>query len=140
MVTDGVEGEELFNRLKLLKFPSLRPVRTRSQVQGLSQRYFETEAEALMHARPGFEPDMSTELHEEKHEKLRIAVEDMFNQLTDEEQWIYHMLVDVGLSMRFVARSLGMPKTTFARRRDALAEKMRRLLLEHEVVRDKLGF
>ena len=93
-----------------------------------------------MHARPGFEADMSTELHEQKHEELRLAVEDMFNQLTEEEQWIYHMLVDIGLSMRFVARSLGMPKTTFARRRDALAEKMRRLLLEHKVVRDKLGF
>ena len=137
---DGQEGEELFNRLKLLKFPSLRPVRTRSQVQGLTQRYFETEVEALMHARPGFEADLSTELHEQNHEELRIAIEDMFNKLTEEEQWIYHMLVDVGLSMRFVARSLGMPKTTFARRRDALAEKMRKLLLEHKVVRDKLGF
>jgi len=50
------------------------------------------------------------------------------------------MLVDVGLSMRFVARALNMPKTTFARRRDALADKMRKLLLEHEVVRDKLGY
>ena len=137
---DPNEGEKIFNRLKLLKFPSLRPVRTRSQVQGLIQRKFETEVEAIMHARPGYEPDLSTELHEQNHEELRMAVEDMFNQLTDEEQWIYHMLVDVGLSMRFVARALGMPKTTFARRRDALADKMRRILLEHEIVREKLGF
>ena len=49
------------------------------------------------------------------------------------------MLVDVGLSMRFVATVLGIPKTTFARRRDALAEKIRKLLLEHEVVRERLG-
>ena len=63
----------------------------------------------------------------------------MFNQLTEEEQWIYHMLVDIGLSMRFVARALNMPKTTFARRRDALADKMRKLLLEHKIVRDKLN-
>jgi len=139
-VTDPIGGEEIFNRLKLLKFPSLRPVRTRSSVQGLNQRYFETEVEALMHARPGFEPDMSTELNEQKHEELRLAVEEMFSQLTEEEQWIYHMLVDIGLSMRFVARALNMPKTTFARRRDALAEKMRKLLLEHKAVRDKLGF
>ena len=67
-MTDPIGGEEIFNRLKLLKFPSLRPVRTRSSVQGLNQRHFETEVEALMHARPGFEPDMSTELHEQKHE------------------------------------------------------------------------
>ena len=138
-MTDPIGGEEIFNRLKLLKFPSLRPVRTRSSVQGLNQRYFETEVEALMHARPGFEPDMSTELHEQKHEELRLAVEEMFSQLTEEEQWIYHMLVDIGLSMRFVARALNMPKTTFARRRDALADKMRKLLLEHEIVRDKLN-
>ena len=133
------EGEQLFNRLKLLKFPSLRPVRTRGSAQGFTQHYFETEIEAVLHARPGFEPDISTELHEQKHEELRLAVEDMFNQLTEEEQWIYHMLVDIGLSMRFVARALNMPKTTFARRRDALADKMRKLLLEHKIVRDKLN-
>ena len=136
---DPIGGEEIFNRLKLLKFPSLRPVRTRNSIQGLNQRHFETEIEAVLHARPGFEPDISTELHEQKHEELRLAVEDMFNQLTEEEQWIYHMLVDVGLSRRCVARVLGIPKTTFARRRDALADKIRGLLLEYEVVRDRLG-
>ena len=138
-MTDPIGGEEIFNRLKLLKFPSLRPVRTRNSIQGLNQRHFETEIEAVLHARPCFEPDISTELHEQKHEELRLAVEDMFNQLTEEEQWIYHMLVDIGLSMRFVARALNMPKTTFARRRDALADKMRKLLLEHKIVRDKLN-
>ena len=136
---DPIGGEEIFNRLKLLKFPSLRPVRTRNSIQGLNQRHFATEIEAVLHARPGFEPDISTELHEQKHKELRLAVEDMFNQLTEEEQWIYHMLVDIGLSMRFVARALNMPKTTFARRRDALADKMRKLLLEHKIVRDKLN-
>ena len=41
--------------------------------------------------------------------------------------------------MRFVARVLGVPKTTFARQRDALADKIRGLLLEYDVVRDRLG-
>ena len=136
---DPIGGEEIFNRLKLLKFPSLRPVRTRNSIQGLNQRHFETEIEAVLHARPGFEPDISTELHEQKHEELRLAVEDMFNQLTEEEQWIYHMLVEVGLSMRFVARVLDVPKTTFARQRDQIATKIRNKLLEHEVVRNRLG-
>ena len=44
------------------------------------------------------------------------------------------MLVDVGLSMRFVALALGTPKTTFARRRDALAQKLKNELLRHEAV------
>ena len=138
-MSDPTGGEEVFNRLKLLKFPSLRPVRTRGSAQGFTQHYFETEIEAILYAKPGQEPDVSTELHTQRHEALRLAVEDMFSKLTEEEQWIYHMLEDVGLSMRFVARALGMHKKTFDRRRDALADKMRKLLLEHKIVRDKLN-
>ena len=136
---DPDEGEQLFNRLRLLKFPSLAPVRTRRSANFLSPRYM-TEIEAILNAEPGQEPDMSYEIREQQHEELYVAVEDMFLRLTEEEQWIYHMLVDIGLSMRFVANVLNLPKTTFARRRDELAEKMRRILLEHQVVRDKLGF
>jgi len=138
-VSDPTGGEELFNRLKLLKFPSLAPVRTRTSVNVKSTRY-KTEIEALLNAKPGQEPEMSYEIEEQKHVELYEAVEDMFSRLTEEEQWIYHMLVDIGLSMRFVARALDMPKTTFARKRDALADKMRSILLEHKIVRDKLGF
>ena len=138
-MSDPTGGEELFNRLKLLKFPSLAPVRTRTSVNVKSTRY-KTEIEALLNAKPGQEPEMSYEIEEQKHVELYEAVEDMFSRLTEEEQWIYHMLVDIGLSMRFVARALDMPKTTFARKRDALADKMRSILLEHKIVRDKLGF
>lgn len=138
-MTDPIGGEELFNRLKLLKFPSLAPVRTRRTANIVGVRY-ETEIEAILNAKPGCEPDESQELNERQNEQLYEAVEDMFSRLTEEEQWIYHMLVDIGLSMRFVAKVLDMPKTTFARRRDALADKMRQILLEHKVVRDKLGF
>ena len=92
-----------------------------------------------MTTRPHEEPMESTEgLHRKQHE-LAVAIVEVFDRLTAEEQWIYHMLVDVGLSMRFGARVLGIPKTTFARRRDALADKIRGLLLEYEVVRDRLG-
>tara|TARA_R110000824_G_scaffold134362_3_gene297338 strand:- start:2575 stop:2991 length:417 start_codon:yes stop_codon:yes gene_type:complete len=138
-VIDPDEGEQLFNRLRLLKFPSLAPVRTRRSVNSPSS-YYTTEIEAILNAKPGQEPEMSYEMKEQQHEELYVAVEDMFLRLTEEEQWIYHMLVDIGLSMRFVANVLNVPKTTFARRRDELAEKMRRILLEHQVVRDKLGF
>ena len=139
MGIDPREGEELFNRLRLLKFPSLAPVRTRSGANSTAS-YYRTEIEAILNAKPGQEPEISHETLEQQHKQLYEAVEDMFSRLTEEEQWIYHMLVDIGLSMRFVAKVLGMPKTTFARRRDALADKMRYILLEHQVVRDKLGF
>ena len=138
-MSDPTGGEELFNRLKLLKFPSLAPVRTRTSVN-IKSTHYKTEVEALLNAKPGQEPEMSYEIEEQKHVELYEAVEDMFSRLTEEEQWIYHMLVDIGLSMRFVAKALNMPKTTFARKRDALADKMRRILLEHKIVRDKLGF
>ena len=114
-------------------------MRTRRTANIVGVRY-ETEIEAILNAKPGCEPDESQELNERQNEQLYEAVEDMFSRLTEEEQWIYHMLVDIGLSMRFVAKVLDMPKTTFARRRDALADKMRQILLEHKVVRDKLGF
>ena len=138
-MSDPTGGEELFNRLKLLKFSSLAPVRTRTSVN-IKSTHYKTEVEALLNAKPGQEPEMSYEIEEQKHVELYEAVEDMFSRLTEEEQWIYHMLVDIGLSMRFVARALDMPKTTFARKRDALADKMRSILLEHKIVRDKLGF
>jgi hypothetical protein len=48
------------------------------------------------------------------------------------------MLVDVGLSLRFVAIVLDIPKTTLARRRDELANKLRQHLLEDPKVRDYL--
>ena len=108
-MNNPTEGELFFERMKEMKFPSLQPLR----------KTFNHNAERI--------PD------------LAIAVLDAFQSLTEEEQWIYHMLVEVGLSMRFVARVLDVPKTTFARQRDQIATKIRNKLLEHEVVRNRLG-
>ncbi|NBP73276.1 MAG: hypothetical protein EBU57_09000 [Alphaproteobacteria bacterium] len=71
--------------------------------------------------------------------ELIEAIREVWETLTDTERWIYHMLVDVGLSMRFVALALGTPKTTFARRRDALAQKLKNELLRHQAVIDHLA-
>lgn len=76
---------------------------------------------------------------EERQEALIAAVSEVWKGLTETERWIYHMLVDVGLSMRLVALALGTPKTTFARRRDALAEKLKNELLRHEAVIEHLA-
>ena len=144
-MTDPSEGEQLFERLKQLKFPSLAPVRIKDDLRKKtlfhgSRSPSETELEAVMKAFPYEEVPQSTEELLKERDDLSIAVMETFNSLSEEEQWIYHMLVDIGLSMRFVARVLDIPKTTFARRRDELADKIRILLLEHEVVRKKLGF
>ena len=133
------EGERFFQAIRHLGFPSLAPVRLKRASYWKGDGQFETEMEAILSSSPHQEPKESTEGLHRTQEALANAIVETFDQLTEEEQWIYHMLVDVGLSMRFVATVLGIPKTTFARRRDALAEKIRKLLLEHEVVRERLG-
>jgi len=80
----------------------------------------------------------SMEERERDQEDLIIAIHETFMRLTENEQWLYHMLVDVGLSLRFVAIVLDIPKTTLARRRDELANKLRQHLLEDPKVRDYL--
>ena len=136
-MTDPTEGELIFERLKDLNFPPLQPLRKSFGVA--SERIPDTVAEALISAGPYIEPALSQEERGRLNADLVLAVQATFDTLTEEEQWIYHMLVEVGLSMRFVARTLNIPKTTFARQRDELAKKIRNELLKHEVVRDKLG-
>lgn len=91
-----------------------------------------------MNTAPFEEPSDSWETVYRDEGDLIDAVEEVFDALSDDEQWLYHMLVDVGLSLRFVARVLNIPKTTLARRRDELAAKVRRNLLKHEAVWRKL--
>lgn len=91
-----------------------------------------------MIAAPYEEPSVSWESVYRDDGDLIDAVEEVFGALSEDEQWLYHILVDVGLSLRFVARVLRIPKTTLARRRDELADKLRRNLLQHEAVWRKL--
>ncbi len=136
-MSNPTEGELFFERLKEMQFPSLQPLR--KTFNHASERIPDTVAEALVSCKPFEEPELSLEERDHDNRDLAFVVLEVFESLTKEEQWIYHMLVEIGLSMRFVARVLGMPKTTFARKRDELAEKIRLKLLEHEVVRKKLG-
>mgnify|MGYP003304592525 FL=1 len=142
---DKFDSEAFFQALKDYKFPSLRPQRSRAVVTDTEWyraiRLYnipETEAEALMSAAPFEEPSASWESVYRDEGDLIDAVEEVFDSLSDDEQWLYHMLVDVGLSLRFVARVLDIPKTTLARRRDELAAKVRSNLLQHEAVWRKL--
>ena len=155
---DENQGEELFEALRELKFPSLSPqrpwVNVTSKPKGNNWGHTDkklavkkethyrptpvTEMQALMEAAPFEQPLRSIEEREKDREDLILAVQETFMRLTENEQWLYHMLVDVGLSLRFVGTFLRIPKTTMARRRDALAEKLRELLFENPHVREYL--
>lgn len=151
------EGAKLFNALRKANFPSLQPQRPWTNVTSkpksghwgetnrsarkevLYRPTPETEMQSIMEAGPFEDPLRSIEEREENREDLILAVHETFIGLTEDEQWLYHMLVDVGLSLRFVAIILDIPKTTMARRRDELAEKLRTSLLREPAVQQYLN-
>jgi hypothetical protein len=154
---DASEGARIFKALHEARLPPLQPPQ---ESEDLNWRYWEfpvdaqgidrderlrlepvpeTELQAVQQAAPHHEPAESAEEIDKTKQGLFEAVNDVWATLTETERWIYHMLVDVGLSMRFVALALGTPKTTFARRRDALALKIKNELLRHQAVIDHLA-
>ena len=149
------QGAKLFNALRKANFPSLQPQRPWTNVTSKpSGRWVETnrsarkevlyrptpvtEMQSILEAGPFEDPLRSIEEREENREDLILAVHETFMGLTEDEQWLYHMLVDVGLSLRFVAIILDTPKTTMARRRDDLANKLRTSLLQQKAVQEYL--
>ena len=90
--------------------------------------------DALLRAAAGDEPEESIS----EQDELREVLADALEALTEEEQWIFHMLTTVRLSLRFVGGVLGVPKTTLARRRDKIREYLMKRLAGEEVVQDWL--
>ena len=135
---DSSEGARIFKALQEARVLSLGPITVRPKGPNKEHRRPATPMEALMQAKPHEEPIESTQEAYERQDALRAAVEETWATLTETEQWIYNMLVDVGLSLRFIAIVLGTPKTTMARRRDELAEKIKNGLLQHQVVIDEV--
>jgi DNA-directed RNA polymerase specialized sigma subunit len=68
---------------------------------------------------------------------LRNAVADALDNLEEDDRWIFDMLIVVRLSLRFVGRVVGVPKTTLARRRDRIVADLQEQLLENPVVRER---
>ena len=99
-------------------------------VRPWTQRRPENRYDALMRAEPGVEPEESIE----EQDELREILADALDSLTEEEQWIFLMLTTVQLSLRFVGRVLDVPKTTLARRRDRIIQKLQAALLESPLV------
>ena len=149
---DVSEGARIFKALQNLDLPPLAPLYGIGEDQAYLPAwalpwtdrsdyvYYKprTTMEAVMISGPHQEVVESVEEFEITQAGLIEAVEEVWETLTDTERWIYHMLVDVGLSMRLVALALGTPKTTFARRRDDIAQKIKNELLRHPAVIDYL--
>ncbi len=96
-------------------------------------RFFSA-TEALMSCAPFDEPEESIM----EQLELRDALADALDSLDEDERWIFDMLVVVRLSLRFVGRVVGIPKTTLARRRDKVIAKLQQQLLESPVVQNRL--
>ena len=103
-------------------------------VRPWAQRRPENRYEALLLSAPGVEPEESIA----EQDELREIVADAMDCLTEEERWIFHMLTTVRLSLRFVGHVLGVPKTTLARRRDRIIQKLQAALLESPVIHERI--
>ena len=70
--------------------------------------------------------------------ELREALADAFDTLTEEEQFIADRLFIENLSLRRTGRMMNIPKTTLARRRDAIRRKLLLVITADSRVRDWL--
>ena len=89
--------------------------------------------EALIACPPAQEPEESVL----EQLALREALADALDNLEEDDRWIFDMLIVVRLSLRFVGRVVGLPKTTLARRRDTIVAGLQEQLLENPVVRER---
>jgi|TARA_Y100000310_G_scaffold192084_1_gene192048 hypothetical protein len=78
-------------------------------------------------------------ISKEERVELQDLVCDVFDKLSTYDRWLIDMLVNARLSLRFVAIVVGIPKTTLARRRDAIYDTMRKELADNETVKAYLG-
>ena len=89
--------------------------------------------EALMSCPPSEDPEESVL----EQIALREALADALDNLEEDDRWIFDMLIVVRLSLRFVGRVVGVPKTTLARRRNRIVADLQEQLLENPVVRER---
>ena len=89
--------------------------------------------EALIACAPSQEPEESVL----EQLALRDVLADALDSLEEDDRWIFDMLIVVRLSLRFVGRVVGIPKTTLARRRDRIVNNIRQQLLINPVVRER---
>ena len=89
--------------------------------------------EALVACSPHSEPEESIL----EQLALRESLADALDTLEEDDRWLFDMLIVVRLSLRFVGRVIGMPKTTVARRRDKIIANLRDILANDPVVKKR---
>jgi len=94
-----------------------------------------TVSESLLQALPNAEPIRSAE--ENYH--LREVVVGALDILDEEELWILNALLFERLSLRQAGYILKIPKTTLARRRDKILQKLKQHLLKNTTIKDYLN-
>lgn len=103
--------------------------------QALNLNRAMTELESLVALAPGQQP--RTPSLAETH-RLREVVAETIAALPEDDEWIFNALTVAGLSLRFVGSIIGVPKTTLARRRDAIFKQLMQELETHPEVQQWL--
>ena len=92
------------------------------------------EWDAVMSTAPHVDPGVS---RAERY-PLREIVADAIDGLTEEQHWIFDALFVRRISLRALGRELSIPKTTVARKRDALLQVLREKLEQEPMIVDYL--
>ena len=94
----------------------------------------DTLIQALQQTSPYNEPFLSKEEQIELQEVVLNALE----KLTDWEIWLINALLFERRSLREVERMVKIPKTTIARKRDQILDKLRKILAPNTKVKEYL--
>jgi|APSaa5957512535_1039671.scaffolds.fasta_scaffold01805_7 DNA-directed RNA polymerase specialized sigma subunit len=90
---------------------------------------------ALQQAGPGNEPNLS----KEERQALQDVVLDALGSLEEIELWLINALLFERMSLRQVEYVLQIPKTTVARKRDHILDKLKSHLFDHPLIREYLS-
>ena len=97
-----------------------------------------TDLELLMQEVPGSIAAAPQASLESTH-RLKEALADAIEALSEEDEWIINCLLIEGLSLRVTGRVLGIPKTSLARRRDRIKRQLMLSLMDSPDVRRHLS-
>lgn len=97
-----------------------------------------TDLELLMQEVPGSVAAAPPASLESTH-RLKEALADAIEALSEEDEWIINCLLIEGLSLRVTGRVLGIPKTSLARRRDRIKRQLMLSLMDSPDVRRHLS-
>lgn len=84
-------------------------------------------------------PHATLPMSAEERYQLRELILDTLETLTEKEVWIINALLFEKMSLRRAGFILGIPKTTLARKRDAILRDLQNKLLEHDYIKEYLN-